>query len=75
MICPCMDCADRHEACHDSCDGYKAWKAEDAATKAWLREQVPTVPESALQDHYKRLRRGKTKKWNVKTKHGGEGRW
>lgn len=24
---PCKDCADRHEACHDKCEKYKAWKS------------------------------------------------
>ena len=26
MSCPCKDCAERYEACHDHCDRYKAWK-------------------------------------------------
>ena len=25
---PCKDCQDRHPACSDRCDRYKAWKAE-----------------------------------------------
>lgn len=25
---PCKSCVCRHEACHDSCVPYKAWKAE-----------------------------------------------
>ena len=28
MNAPCRDCPDRHEACHDHCDRYKAYKAE-----------------------------------------------
>ena len=27
MICPCRECPDRHEACHDSCEKYRDWKA------------------------------------------------
>jgi hypothetical protein len=27
MICPCKDCQERYEACHDHCERYKAWKA------------------------------------------------
>ena len=26
MRCPCRDCADRHEACHDRCEKYKEWR-------------------------------------------------
>ena len=25
---PCMNCEDRHIACHDSCSRYKVWKEE-----------------------------------------------
>lgn len=28
---PCKDCQDRHTACHDKCEKYKAWKS-------WLDE-------------------------------------
>lgn len=24
---PCKDCADRHKACWDKCEKYKAWKS------------------------------------------------
>ena len=24
---PCKDCVDRHTACHDKCEKYKAWKS------------------------------------------------
>lgn len=24
----CKDCEDRHEACHDTCEIYKKWKAD-----------------------------------------------
>ena len=27
MTCPCRGCPERHEACHDHCERYKAWKA------------------------------------------------
>ena len=26
MKAPCLDCKDRHEACHGICDKYKAWR-------------------------------------------------
>ena len=25
-ISPCKDCVDRHTACHDKCEKYKAWR-------------------------------------------------
>ena len=25
-ISPCKDCTERHTACHDKCENYKAWK-------------------------------------------------
>lgn len=25
-ISPCKGCADRHTACHDSCEAYKGWR-------------------------------------------------
>lgn len=25
-VAPCKDCADRHLACHDSCEKYKEWR-------------------------------------------------
>lgn len=26
MMCPCRDCEERHEACHDHCARYREWK-------------------------------------------------
>lgn len=34
---PCKDCAARHTACHDRCERYRAWKAEQAAQAAYTR--------------------------------------
>lgn len=31
MDCPCKDCKERHECCHDKCEKYKSWKH-------WLKE-------------------------------------
>lgn len=28
MTAPCKGCPDRHEACHDHCERYQAYKAE-----------------------------------------------
>jgi hypothetical protein len=33
---PCKDCPDRHTACHDSCDKYKAWKERYTAQQKHL---------------------------------------
>lgn len=38
-IAPCKDCTERHKACHDSCDKYKAWKAELDAMRSKIAEQ------------------------------------
>lgn len=27
-VSPCTECEERHTACHDRCEKYKAWKAE-----------------------------------------------
>ena len=35
---PCMNCPDRHEACHDSCKKYKDFKIEYGAEKAYFEE-------------------------------------
>lgn len=40
MICPCKDCTERYEACHDHCDKYKDWKAPIAASYADRKKQV-----------------------------------
>lgn len=36
---PCKDCADRHEACHGSCEKYKAWRDRYQAQQKHLEEQ------------------------------------
>lgn len=37
MMCPCKDCKDRHQACHDHCEKYKEWKKELEANKEALK--------------------------------------
>lgn len=34
---PCKDCSERARACHDTCDKYKAWIAEEHRNKAFFR--------------------------------------
>lgn len=29
----CYHCPDRHPGCHDTCESYQAWKAEEQAMK------------------------------------------
>ena len=36
---PCKDCADRHEACHGSCEKYKEWRDRYQAQQKHLEEQ------------------------------------
>lgn len=33
---PCKDCANRHTACHDSCEKYKEWRARYQAQQQHL---------------------------------------
>ena len=32
----CMDCKERHPACHDRCERYQAEKTEHAKEQTWL---------------------------------------
>lgn len=77
MICPCKGCP--HAGCgdlHDSCEPYQQWKAERERTNKWLRDQMQPTSEAGIKGRNERLRHGKSRKWNVKTKHdGGDGRW
>ena len=34
---PCLDCTERAEKCHVTCEKYKAWKEYDKNLKAWLK--------------------------------------
>ena len=40
MNAPCKDCPDRHTACHDHCEKYKAWKEEHDRINKARREYV-----------------------------------
>lgn len=35
---PCKDCAEKHLACHDHCDKYKAWKDRHQAQQRHLQD-------------------------------------
>lgn len=34
-ISPCMNCEERHRACHDACEKYKNWAVEQKAEKKY----------------------------------------
>jgi hypothetical protein len=40
MICPCKDCTDRHRACHDHCEKFKAWKDDEHKKKQYLKDKI-----------------------------------
>ena len=76
MRCPCVDCPDK--GCgekHDTCEGYQAWKAEHNAATQWARDQVPAMSNAAKKGHERKLKNSKSRKWNVKTRNGGDGKW
>ncbi len=65
MTGPCKGCQDRHPACHDMCEKYKAWKTERDAAMAWLREQNQQVSDSVFKRNFSNIRqraRGQLKK-------------
>ena len=41
MRCPCRDCKERHEACHDHCWRYQTWK------KPYLERQQERIANGA----------------------------
>ena len=53
---PCKDCKDRHLACSDKCDRYKAWKAEI--------ERVKMVRKNYLDNRHEELKR--RDKWDIR---------
>ena len=53
---PCKDCKDRHPACSDKCDRYKAWKAEI--------ERVKKVRKNYLDNRHEELKR--RDKWDIR---------
>lgn len=40
MLNPCKDCPNRHTACHDRCEHYKAYKAELEAQRVYTRNMT-----------------------------------
>lgn len=60
-IAPCKDCSERHEACHDSCDKYKEWKAELDAMRSKIAEQK-YIEQTKIRIATEGVRRMKTRK-------------
>lgn len=48
-VSPCVDCKERHTACHDHCPKYKEWKAEvqkiKEAKRAYEDERNKAIEE------------------------------
>lgn len=57
---PCKDCTDRHEACHDTCDPYRDWKADHNAAMKYLHEKnMPLICKYAMKVRDRKLKRGR----------------
>lgn len=61
-VSPCKWCADRHTACHDHCESYKAWKAFVQKANAAEREY-----KTQMHEDFKRSEQCKNpkRKWKV----------
>lgn len=62
----CKDCEDRHAACHDTCERYKAWKAEYKAEQAYTKEMLE-CGRCVKYDHYKDMRSRTSRRFKPKT--------
>ncbi len=40
---PCVNCTERHLACHDSCEKYKGWQAENDKIKAAKQKAIHEI--------------------------------
>ena len=69
MKCPCKGCTERTVTCHGVCRRYQEWKMERDNVNQWLRDQMPVTSEHGLKEHNERLRRGKSRKWNLKNQY------
>lgn len=70
MKCPCKGC--ERAGCgayHEECEPYKAWKAEREDVNKWLRDSMPPTSEAGLKGQRERLKRGKSRKWNIKNQY------
>ena len=68
---PCKDCPDRHQACHDRCEKYKAFAAELEKAKKYNNEKnLFTMSDHGRRDIWRRMR-GQTRKIRKPEKDGG----
>lgn len=68
---PCKDCPDRHQACHDRCEKYKAFSAERAKSNKYNREKNEILmSDHGRRDIWRRMR-GQTRKIRKPEKDGG----
>ena len=73
---PCHECTDRTITCHGVCRRYEEWKKENEKKKKWLNEQKHEPSDGCLKGQRQRIKDGRSRrKWNVKTRNGGDGRW
>ena len=40
---PCINCTERHLACHDRCEKYKGWQAENDKIKAIKQKDIHEI--------------------------------
>lgn len=55
----CKDCTERYKACHDTCEKFKAWKAEAAAEQEYTK-RMNDSGRCVPYDHYKDIRSRRT---------------
>ena len=72
---PCKGCTDRTITCHVVCTRYQEWKKELEETKQWLNDQKPVTTIHNVHERNRQMKKKKSRKWNVKTRNGGDGRW
>lgn len=57
-VSPCTECGERHTACHDRCEKYKAWKAEvqriKEKKKAYEEERNLAIEETKRRSRWGR---------------------
>ena len=75
MKCPCKGCTERRLTCHGFCERYQTWKKELDETNEWLRNQKSPRADAVAKGWYQKIKTGKSQKWNLKTRHGGDGKW
>ncbi|MBQ6721550.1 MAG: hypothetical protein IJQ88_05220 [Clostridia bacterium] len=59
---PCKDCPNRHLACHDGCERYKAWLAAYHADRQDIR-RLKEIPfnEQSKKEYWRGLKYGRQK--------------